>query len=102
LKLLRRNTFFNLLEHNTSVYAQYTILSEQREEIQESLKANDIPSVSYYSVSLHLQRVFENLGHKVGDFPVAEKVANQCLSLPMNPYLSEQDQSRIIDVISTA
>ena len=87
-------------EHNTSVYAQYTILSEQREEIQQSLKENDIPSVSYYSVPLHLQPVFKNLGHKKGDFPVAEKVANQCLSLPMSPYLSEEDQSQVIKTIS--
>ena len=71
----------SLFEHNTSAYAQYRIRSEQREEIQPSLKEKDIPSVSYYSVPLHLQPVFENLGHKEGDFPVAEKVANQCLSL---------------------
>ena len=86
-------------EHNTSVYAQYTILTEQREEIQNSLKEKDIPSVSYYSVPLHLQPVFENLGHKEGDFPVAEKVANQCLSLPMSPYLTKEDQAKVIDAI---
>jgi UDP-2-acetamido-2-deoxy-ribo-hexuluronate aminotransferase len=86
-------------EHNTSVYAQYTILSEQTEVIQESLKEKDIPSVSYYSVPLHLQSVFENLGHKKGDFSVAEKVANQCLSLPMSPYLSHDDQTKVIEVI---
>ena len=88
-------------EHNTSVYAQYTILAEQREEIQNSLKDKEIPSVSYYSVPLHLQPVFKNLGHQTDDFPVAEKVANQCLSLPMSPYLSEEDQSNVINVISS-
>ena len=89
----------SLLEHNTSVYAQYTTLSEQREEIQQSPKEKDIPSVSYYSVPLHLQLVFENLGHKKGDFPVAEKVANQCLSLPMSPYLKFEDQKMVIEKI---
>jgi UDP-2-acetamido-2-deoxy-ribo-hexuluronate aminotransferase len=88
-------------EHNTSVYAQYTILAEQREEIQQSLKEKDIPSVSYYSVPLHLQPVFKILDIKEGDFPVAEKVANQCLSLPMSPYLSTQDQSQVIDAIQS-
>ena len=88
-------------EYNTSVYAQYTILSEQREEIQKSLKENDIPSVSYYSVPLHLQPVFKNLGYKEGDFPVTEKVANQCLSLPMSPYLSEDDQIKVIAGVSS-
>ena len=90
-----------VLEHNTTVYAQYTILSENREDIQSKLKENDIPSVSYYSVPLHLQPVFANLEHKEGDFPVAEKVANQCLSLPMSPYLSEVDQTKVIDAISS-
>jgi UDP-2-acetamido-2-deoxy-ribo-hexuluronate aminotransferase len=88
-------------EHNTSVYAQYTILSDQREEIQRSLKEKDIPSVSYYSVPLHLHPVFENLGHKTGNFPVAEKVANQCLSLPMSPYLTQENQSKVINAISS-
>ena len=87
-------------ECNTSVYAQYTILSEQREKIQQSLKEKDIPSVSYYSVPLHLQPVFKNLNHKVGHFPVAEKVANQCLSLPMSPYLSVGDQTKVIETIT--
>ena len=88
-------------EYNTSVFAQYTILSEKRELIQQSLKQNGIPSVSYYSVPLHLQPVFNNLGHKIGDFPVTEKVADQCLSLPMSPYLGNQDQIQVIDVISS-
>ena len=60
-------------EHNTSVYAQYTILSEQREEIQELLKANDIPSVSYYSVPCTYSPFLKILDIKKGDFPVAEK-----------------------------
>ena len=86
-------------EHNTSVYAQYTILSEHKEQIQKSLKEKDIPSVSYYSVPLHLQPVFNHLRHKVSDFPVAEKVSNQCLSLPMSPHLNKEDQSKVIDTI---
>jgi UDP-2-acetamido-2-deoxy-ribo-hexuluronate aminotransferase len=86
-------------EYNTSVYAQYTILSEKREHIQQSLRQGGIPSVSYYSVPLHLQPVFKHLGHQLGDFSVAEKVANHCLSLPMSPYLSAQDQSQVIDAI---
>jgi UDP-2-acetamido-2-deoxy-ribo-hexuluronate aminotransferase len=65
----------------------------------KSLKEKEIPSVSYYSVPLHLQPVFENLGHKGGDFPITEKVANECLSLPMSPYLSSQDQSYVFDAL---
>jgi len=68
--------------------------------MRESFKEKDIPSVSYYSVPLHLQPVFKNLGHKAGDFPVAEKVASQCLSLPISPYLTQEDQTQVIDTIS--
>ena len=88
-----------IAEHNTSVFAQYTILSEKRQDIQSKLKENNVPSVSYYSVPLHLQPVFESLGHKVGDFPVAKKVADQCLSLPISPYLSREDQTKVVRTI---
>ncbi|MAS57719.1 MAG: aminotransferase DegT [Euryarchaeota archaeon] len=89
-----------VVEGNTSVYAQYTILSENREDLQRKLKEDGIPSVSYYSVPLHLQPVFSALGYSIGDFPISEKVANQCLSLPMSPYLSSEDQHRVINSIS--
>jgi len=59
--------------------------------MRKSLKEKKIPSVSFYSVPLHLQPVFSSLGNQAGDFPVAEKVANQCLSLPMSPHLSEEN-----------
>ena len=61
-----------LFQDNTSVFAQYTILSEERESIHNKLQENKVPSVSYYSVPLHLQPVFKNLAYQVGDFPVAE------------------------------
>lgn len=86
-------------EGNTSVYAQYTILCDDRDAVQSQLKASDVPSVPYYAVPLHLQPVFESLGHSKGDFPVTEKVSDQCLSLPMSPYLSEADQDQVISAL---
>ena len=87
-------------ENNTSVFAQYTILSKNRDEIKTILKHKGIPSVSYYSVPLHLQPVFDYLDYKLGNFPTVEKVADECLSLPMSPHLSNEDQSLIINTIS--
>jgi UDP-2-acetamido-2-deoxy-ribo-hexuluronate aminotransferase len=84
---------------NTSVYAQYTILSPKRDALQAALKQAEVPSVSYYAVPLHLQPVFADLGHQPGDFPVTEQVACQGLSLPMNPYLSEEDAGRVCEAI---
>ena len=82
---------------NTSVWAQYTMLSPNRDELAAQLKTANIPSVSYYAVPLHLQPVFTYLGHKTGDFPVAEQVANQGISLPMNPYLSDQEVDQVVN-----
>jgi UDP-2-acetamido-2-deoxy-ribo-hexuluronate aminotransferase len=89
----------HIVEGNTSVYAQYTILSGDRDTLQKSLTAADIPSVSYYAVPLHLQPVFASLGYKSGDFPVTDRVASQGLSLPMNPYLSEAEADEVCSAI---
>jgi len=88
-----------IAEGNTSVYAQYTILCEEPETIQHHLNEKEIPSVSYYAVPLHLQPVFVGLGYEKEDFPVAEGIAGQCLSLPMSPYLSNSDQEKVVETI---
>ena len=87
---------------NTSVYAQYTILSQNRDTLAESLKAKGIPSVAYYTAPLHLQGAFAGLGHKPGDFPVTERISARCLSLPMSPYLTPEDQQQVADAIRGA
>ena len=89
----------NVVEGRTSVYAQYTVLCEDRVSLQEKLKEAGVPSVAYYAKPLHLQPVFKNLGYRVGDFPVTESIANRCLSLPMSAYLSEDDQQAVITAL---
>ena len=66
-----------------------------------SLKDKDILVISYYTVPLHLQPVFQKLAYQAGNFPLAEQVASQCLSLPMSPSLIQEDQSKVIDAICT-
>ncbi len=85
---------------NTHVYAQYTIRIQGRDQMAEKLKAAGIPSAIYYPKCLHEQPVFAGLGYKPGDFPESEKAANEVLSLPMHPFLSEEDQDRIISVLT--
>ena len=85
---------------NTSVYAQYTILSPNRDRLSQYLRESGIPSVAYYTSPLHLQGAFANMGHKTGDFPVAEQVAAKCLSIPMSPYLSMEDQKRVVQAFN--
>ena len=85
---------------STSVYAQYTILSSKRDLLSERLRVAQIPSVNYYAVPLHLQPVFRYLGYKQGDFPATERIASQCLSLPMNPYLEPREIDQVSSTIN--
>ncbi|MDA7869550.1 DegT/DnrJ/EryC1/StrS family aminotransferase [Akkermansiaceae bacterium] len=85
---------------NKSVWAQYTMLSPDRDALREKLIAAEIPSVSYYAVPLHLQPVFSFLGHSPGDFPISERVANEGISLPMNPYLTDEEIHQVVRVLS--
>ena len=86
-------------EGNTSVYAQYTVLSADRDALQAKLGAAGVPSVPYYAVPLHLQPVFAGLGYREGDFPVTERIAATGLSLPMSPYVTPEDQDQIAAAI---
>lgn len=75
----------------TSVWAQYTLSTEQRSLLQERLQKVGIPTAIHYPKPLHLQECFEYLNHKAGDFPIAEKAANEVISLPMNAFLTEDE-----------
>ncbi|MBM4140722.1 MAG: DegT/DnrJ/EryC1/StrS family aminotransferase [Nitrospira sp.] len=81
------------------VYHQYTIISQRRDEIKKQLKENGVSSVIYYPVPLHLQEALKFLGYKNGDFPVAERVAGEVLSLPMYPELEESAIIKIAEII---
>lgn len=75
----------------TSAWAQYSIRIKNRDALQEKLKLAGIPTAIHYPLPLHLQEAFEYLGYKIGDFPTSEAVANEIMSLPMNPYLSDEE-----------
>jgi UDP-2-acetamido-2-deoxy-ribo-hexuluronate aminotransferase len=86
----------------TSVWAQYSILVNDRNKVTTALKEKGIPTAIYYPKPLHLQVAFESLGYRKGDFPVSEDIADRIFSIPMYPYLSEEDQDYIIASIREA
>lgn len=99
-ELLKDNVTSPYIEsYNTSVYAQYTIQVENRDQVQEKLKAAGIPTAVHYPIPLHLQPAFASLNLKEGSFPIAEQAAKRVMSLPMHPYLTEEQQFKIADAI---
>jgi dTDP-4-amino-4,6-dideoxygalactose transaminase len=72
---------------NICIYHQYTITVANRDELQKFLAENEIGSAVFYPKPLHLQECFEGLGYKEGDFPVAERLCGEVLSLPVYPEL---------------
>jgi len=73
----------------TSAWAQYSVRVQNRERVQATLKEQGIPSAVHYPMPLHLQECFQYLGYQKGDFPMAELVSDEIMSLPMNPYLTD-------------
>ncbi|MGE5553668.1 MAG: DegT/DnrJ/EryC1/StrS family aminotransferase [Betaproteobacteria bacterium] len=81
------------------VYHQFTLATPARDRLQSYLQAQGIGSNVYYPLPLHLQQAFAELGYRQGDFPEAERAAQEVLSLPMFPELSAGEIERVVDAI---
>jgi dTDP-4-amino-4,6-dideoxygalactose transaminase len=82
-----------------SAFAQYAIETPRRDELKAALQAQGIPSVIYYVKPLHQQAAYAKFPKASGGLPVSESLPERILCLPMHPYLSEDDQDRIIGTI---
>lgn len=85
-------------DQGKSVWNQFTlrILSGKRDDVRDRLQEKGISSMIYYPRPLHLQPVYQHLNYQAGQFPNAETVADEVLSLPMFPELSEEEQDRVV------
>ncbi len=86
-------------EGNLSVWAQFSVMSPNEAAIQKALQAEGIPTARYYPIPMHLLKAMEYLGYRAGDMPVAEETSRQIFSLPMHPYLADEEIRRIAGVI---
>lgn len=86
--------------HSEHVYNQFSIRSKERDSLREFLRKSGIPTEIYYPMPLHLQPAFSYLGHRVGQFPQAEKASVEVLSLPIYPELEDSQQLSIVSSIS--
>jgi len=85
-----------------SAWAQYSILCENRDEMMGKLKSAGVPTAIYYPIPLHLQGAYRYLGYEKGSFPVSEDIAEHIFSIPMHPYLTEEEQENIAGLLSEA
>lgn len=72
------------------IWYVYTIRTKHRDKLIKHLNDNGIQTGIYYPIPLHLQKAYSYLGYKLGDFPNAEKQAQEILSLPMWPYIKDE------------
>ncbi len=82
-----------------TIYNQYTLVCEKRDELLKYLQGKDIGCAVYYPLPLHLQECFASLGYKQGDIPVAEEMANKVLSIPIYPELTTEQKQYVCDSI---
>ena len=87
-------------QHAHHVFHQYVVRAYRREELRVFLTARQIETEIYYPIPLHLQPCFIYLGYREGDFPEAERAAQEVLALPMFPELTEDEQRRVVENVA--
>jgi dTDP-4-amino-4,6-dideoxygalactose transaminase len=88
------------VSYSSHTFHQYTIkVPHKRDELQKFLATKNIPGMIYYPLPLHLQEAYYNLGYRKGDFPVAEELSEQVLSLPMHTELTLEQLNFITSAI---
>ncbi len=84
---------------NFHIYHQYTMLHPKRDELQAFLKDHGVDTKIFYPLPMHLQPAYEYLGYKKGDFPNAEQVSREALSIPIYPELNEEQIEYVAGLI---
>ena len=86
-------------DYAQSAWHLYIVRHPRRDELKQHLDANGVGNAIHYPLPLHLQKCYESLGYKAGDFPVAERACKEVLALPFFPELTEAQQLRTAEVI---
>lgn len=84
-----------------STWHQFVIHTDKRDELQAYLKEHDIGTLIHYPIPPHLSEAYQYLGNKCGDYPIAEKYADEVLSLPMYNGMTEEEQQTVINAINS-
>jgi len=90
-----------VLKEAQSAYHLYVILVKEREKVQKALKEKGIETAVHYPVPLHLQPAFSFLGYKKNDLPIAEKAAEEVLSIPFFPEMTDEEIYKVAESINS-
>ncbi len=82
------------------VWHLFVGLHPQRDKVRAALEARGIQTGLHYPIPLHLQKAYEHLGHRQGDFPVAERIGRDCLTLPLFPEMTIQQHDRVCEALT--
>ena len=82
-----------------SAWAQYPVLLDNRESLQQIMSQKKIPVRVYYSKPLHLQSAYSALGYHYGDLPFSENISERILCLPMHPYLTDAEIEYVVSAL---
>jgi len=86
----------------THVFHLYVVRVKNRDKVMEALKEKGIGVLIHYPIPIHLQDAYQDLGGKKGDFPVAEQVADEIISLPMFPHMSQEQIEYVCEALKAA
>lgn len=90
------------LPGNEHVWHIYAVRVPERDRVLAELNSAGIGAGVHYPLPIHLQGAFRHLGHGVGDFPAAERAADEMLSLPIHPGLQANQQERVVSVLASS
>ena len=85
---------------NFHVYNQFTVRVPKRDELRAFLKEKGVGTEVYYPLPMHLQNCYRDLGHQKGSFPQSEQAAEEVMSLPIYPELTEAQQTYVVEMIA--
>lgn len=86
-------------QNTESAWHLFVVRHARRDELKQHLDSHRVGCALHYPLPLHLQKCYASLGYKAGDFPLAEKAARECLSLPIYPELTDSQIQRVAEVI---
>lgn len=86
----------------THIYQTYAVRVKKREHVMDEMKKRGVSVLIHYPIPVHLQEAYQDSGYKKGAFPVAEKISDEILSLPMFPHMTREQVMYVCDALKAA